>query len=69
MLDLFHDDFAQVYRLALTVSTITPRRLYGQGLNHRAEILEGVRPEESRELLQSFFRGKREEARRKRETT
>lgn len=31
-------------------------------LNHRAEITEGVRAEEARELLQTFFRSKRQGA-------
>ena len=31
-------------------------------LNHRAEITEGVRAEEARDLLQSFFRSKRQGA-------
>jgi tRNA(adenine34) deaminase len=32
-------------------------------LNHRAEITEGVRADEARELLQTFFRSKRQGAR------
>ena len=31
-------------------------------LNHRAEVAEGVRADEARELLQTFFRSKRGES-------